>query len=416
MLSFKRCARLSLLAALAAAAQAASADDLTLARAVELTLARNPDLAVYPFRLDAQAARAAVAALRPALELHGEIQDAFGTGRVSGFDESETTVSLAQVLELGSKRARRADAAAAGTALIDAERAVAELDALTEVVRRFIHVASDQEHLALTRRATALAAETVDAAGARVEAARAPEVELRRARIALERANVEEEHAEHELLSSRRKLAAMWGAGDLAFERVQVNLYAIPAIGSFESLLARLEQNPDFLRFASEERLRDAEVRLAETQARSSLTVITGLKRLQQTRDEALVLGVTMPLQSKARARSAIAEAAALRAETAAEREAHRVRAEAQLFELYQELQHALTESQALRERVLPEMEAALEATRYAFERGRYSYLEWVDAQRELFEVQRALIESSANAHLFRAEIERLTGESVTAE
>jgi cobalt-zinc-cadmium efflux system outer membrane protein len=58
-------------------------------------------------------------------------------------------------------------------------------------------------------------------------------------------------------------------------------------------------------------------------------------------------------------------------------------------------------------------MEAALEGTRYAFERGRYSYLEWVDAQRELVEVQRSLIESAANAHLYRAEIERLTGESL---
>jgi cobalt-zinc-cadmium efflux system outer membrane protein len=416
MLSFTQLARLGMLAAVCAVSHAAAAADLTLPMAVELTLARNPDLAVYPFRLDAQAARAATAALRQPLELHAEIQDAFGTGRVSGFGESETTVSLAQVLELGGKRARRADAAAAGTALLDAERAAAELDALTEVVRRFVHVASDQEHLVLTRRATALAAETVDAAAARVAAARAPDVELRRARITLERANVEQEHAEHELLSSRRRLAAMWGAAELDFDRVQVDLYALPQVASFESLLERLADSPDFLRFASEERLRDAELRLAETQARSSLTVITGLKRLQQTRDEALVLGITMPLKARSRARGVIAEAEALRGQTAAEREAQRVRAEAQLFELYQELQHALTESSALRDRVLPEMEAALEATRYAFERGRYSYLEWVDAQRELFEVQRALIESSANAHLFRAEIERLTGEPLTAE
>ena len=59
-------------------------------------------------------------------------------------------------------------------------------------------------------------------------------------------------------------------------------------------------------------------------------------------------------------------------------------------------------------------MEAALEATRVAFERGRYSYLEWVDAQRELVEVQRALITAAANAHLYRTEIERLTGESLS--
>ena len=63
------------------------------------------------------------------------------------------------------------------------------------------------------------------------------------------------------------------------------------------------------------------------------------------------------------------------------------MRAEAQLFELFQELRHAITEAEVLRTTVLPEMEAALEATRYAFERGRYSYLEWVDAQRELVDV-----------------------------
>jgi hypothetical protein len=40
--------------------------------------------------------------------------------------------------------------------------------------------------------------------------------------------------------------------------------------------------------------------------------------------------------------------------------------------------------------------------------------LEWVDAQRELVEVQRALIDASANAHLYRTEIERLTGEPLS--
>jgi cobalt-zinc-cadmium efflux system outer membrane protein len=107
--------------------------------------------------------------------------------------------------------------------------------------------------------------------------------------------------------------------------------------------------------------------------------------------------------------------AQAERNQTAAEREAHRVRAEAQLFELFQELRHAITEAEVLRTSVVPEMEAALEATRTAFERGRYSYLEWVDAQRELVDVQRALIDASANAHLYRTEIERLTGEPLSS-
>jgi cobalt-zinc-cadmium efflux system outer membrane protein len=394
-------------------ARSAGSQPLSLASAIEQTLERNPDLRVYEPRLTAARARSDVAGLKPPLELQTEVQDAFGTGRASGFDTAEATFAVSQVVELGRKRARRIDEAAAHTSLIDAERAAAELDVLTEVARRFIHVAADQEQLELTARATGLAQQTLDAADARVASARAPDVELRRARIAFARAEVEHEHAEHELLSSRRKLAAMWGDSDLRFDAVTADLYALPSPGTFEALVTRLANNPDFLRFASEARLRDAELRLAQAHARSDINVTAGIKRLQDTNDEAFVFAVNVPLFPGARARSGIAEASALRAQSDAEREAHRVRAEAELFELYQELNHSVTEAQVLRTNVLPEMEAALEGTRYAYERGRYSYLEWVDAQRELVDVQRSLIDASANAHLYRAEIERLTGESL---
>jgi cobalt-zinc-cadmium efflux system outer membrane protein len=180
-------------------------------------------------------------------------------------------------------------------------------------------------------------------------------------------------------------------------------------------LLARLDDSPQFLRFASEARLRDAELRVAEAQARANLTVNAGVRLLHESDDEALVFGITRPVGAAARAESAANVAAAARAQSDAELEAHRVRAEAQLFELYQELRHALTESEVLETSVIPEMEAALEDTRYAFERGRYSFLEWVDAQRELIDVERARIDAAANAHLFLVEIERLTGEPMTA-
>jgi cobalt-zinc-cadmium efflux system outer membrane protein len=395
---------------LAAGARAAP---ITLADAIERTLARSPELATYTYRLRAQAARSDVAALKPPIELRAELQDALGTGRASSFDTAEATFAVSQVVELGGKRARRVDEASAQSDLIEAERAAAELDVLTEVARRFVHVATDQAHLELTARATALAQQTLDAANARVAAARAPEVELRRARVAIARAKVEQEHAEHELSSSRRKLAAMWGDAELGAESVDADLYALPEPAAFEALLARLEDNPDFLRFASEARLRDAELRVAEAHARANLTVTAGLKRLPDTNDQAFMFAVNVPLFSAARARGAVAEAAAERGRTDAERAAHRVRAEAELFEVYQELRHAVTEANVLRTDVLPELEAALEDTRYAYERGRYSYLEWVDAQRELVDAQRALIDASANAHLFRAEIERLTGEAL---
>jgi outer membrane protein TolC len=59
---------------------------------------------------------------------------------------------------------------------------------------------------------------------------------------------------------------------------------------------------------------------------------------------------------------------------------------------------------------VLPEMEAVLDATRAAFERGRYDYFVLADAERELVEIERERIEAAAAAHRQRIEIERLTG------
>jgi cobalt-zinc-cadmium efflux system outer membrane protein len=397
--------------ALLALAGAAAAEPVTLAGAIEQTLARNPDLRIYVPRQSAALAAVDEAALKPSLDLQTEVQDAFGTGRASAFDTAETTIALSRVIELGDKRTLRIAAASAGSAALAAERAAAELDVLAEVTRRFIHVAADQEQLALTQRATTLAEENVAAATARVAAARAPEVEVRRARVAKARADLDQEHAEHELLTSRRKLAAMWGESEPAFERAEADLYALPPAEGFEALAARRGGHPDGRLVAAAERVRDAELRVAEAHARANLSVRAGIRFLNETHDESFLFGVTLPLQSASRARSGIAAAQARHEQTLAEREAHRVRTEAQLFELFQELRHSLTEADVLRATVLPEMEAALEATRYAFERGRYSYLEWVDAQRELLDVQRALIDAARNAHLYRTEIERLTGE-----
>lgn len=385
----------------------------SLPAAVGRALQGNPELRSFAFELRAQDARIDTAGLRPAPELGVQLEDFAGSGDFRGLDGAQATLSLSRVIELGGKRERRVDAALARRTQLDVERQARQLDVVAEVARRFIHVAGDQEQRRLTQLATQLARETVTATEQRVAAAKAPTVELRRARVALTRAEVEEEHAEHELLTSRRKLAALWGETEARFGEVQADLYQLPSPDSFETLLGATQNNPDFLRFASEARLRDAETRLAESRARADLMVMAGVRQLQQTGDQAFVVGFSMPLFAGNRAQGAVAEARALREQVDSDRDAHRIRVQAQLFELYQELRHAITEAGALRGSVLPEMEAALKDTRYAFERGRYGYLEWVDAQRELVSVRRALIEAASNAHLYQVEIERLTGTAV---
>ncbi len=402
--------------ALLAAPAWAKGQPFSLSQAVQAALATNPDLAGFAFELRAQDARTDAAGLRPAPTLSATVENVLGSGEHGGLNTAETTFALSQVVELGDKRQARVGAAQSGRELIAVTEQAAQLDVLAEVTRRFIHVAGDQEQLALTRNATALARETVQAVSARVHAAKAPDAELRRARITLARAEVEQEHAEHELGTSRRKLAAMWGDGEARFGAVTADLYTLPRPAPFESLLARLDANPDFVRFASEARLRDAEIRLAEAKRRADVTFSGGLRHLEETGDQALVFGLSLPLGAGRAAAPAIAEATALRDLSAARRDAAAVRAKAQLYALHQELRHAITETELLRGTVLPEMEGALDETRYAYERGRYGYLEWVEAQREFIAIRRSLIEAAVNAQVFQAEIERLTGEPLAAQ
>ena len=68
-----------------------------------------------------------------------------------------------------------------------------------------------------------------------------------------------------------------------------------------------------------------------------------------------------------------------------------------------------MAEVSTLRDRVLPRAREALTETEYAYTRGRYSYLELIDAQREFLATRATLIEDSAQVHRLRAEIERLT-------
>jgi len=382
--------------------------------AVRAALSRNPDLKEFAFTLRAEEARRDTAALRPPIEISADVENMLGTGTYNDISAAEATLALSQVIELGDKRGARIASVNASIDTITTARQAAQLDILAEVTRRYVAVAELQEKLALAERATVLAQGTFDAARLRVQAARAPHVEEDRAVVALERSRLDVRNLRARLNAARRSLAASWGEDGAILEgrpfgQISGNLYLLQTVDDFPALLERLQSTPDFLRFATEERLREADLRLAATQKRSDITLSGGVRRLQESKDFALVASFSMPLFSGRRADGVIAEAAARRDAIGVAREAAMVRARAELFALYSDLREAEAAVSVLQATVIPRMEEALQETQYAFERGRYSYLELVDAQREFLDAQSSRIDAATQAQLLIAEIERLT-------
>jgi cobalt-zinc-cadmium efflux system outer membrane protein len=413
------CAIACVLSAQVAAAAAPTAEPtgaLTLAQAIEAAIARNPELHASAYELKAADARITQARLRPNPEASLEIDGIAGRGLAAAADERQATLALSQVLELGDKRGRRVAVANSDRSVVAVEQQARELDVLAEVTRRFIDVVAAQERVSLARETSGLTERTAKAIAARVEAARTPQAELSRAQIAVTRAHADQRQAESVLRGTKRSLVAMWGETSPVFDSARADLLALEPLASFEMLQDRLGRNPDILRFASEGRLRDAELRLAQSQARPNLTVGVGLRRFQATGDVGLTAGFSMALPMFDRNQGAIAEAQVRRQQTQAQEQSAQIRLQAELFALYQQLLSSRDLLATLQNDVLPQARAALDQTQVGYDRGRFSYLELGVAQQELVSLRAAVIDTAADCHRLTAEIERLTAEPITKE
>lgn len=383
---------------------------LDLQAAITRTLQHNPDLAVRAFDRKAQDGVLVQAGLSPNPELGLEVEDVLGSGTRRDFSAAQTTLSLRQVLERGA-RERRVDAARAQRMQLDAEHAERRMDVAAETARRYYRVLSDQERLRLTHEATTLAERARDAARIRVHAAQAPDAELARAEAQLARTRLDHEDVEHELLTARHELAALWGAATPDFGLAQGDLLALPDVEAFDALARRIDANPSLLKFTSTRALREAELRLAEQKRKSPWTVSAGLRRFEDDDDVAAVAGLTIPLALRNPARGEIATAQARLEQVEAERGASALQIRTRLFAWLQELAHARHAADSLDREILPRMGAALQQTEYAYQRGRYGYAELVAAQRDLLEAKRERIQVALDAYRYATEIDRLTGE-----
>lgn len=388
--------------------------EIDLPEALSRTLARSPMLRAQGFDITAAEGRLLQSTFRPAPELNVVLEDTAGTGPFRGTHSTEATVTLGWILERGT-RERIIDAARAGVDVSATEVEIAQLDAAAATARRFIACLLYQARYRNAELGVERAQDAVEAVRRRVEASRAPEAELARAEAELARTELRLEDYEHELLSAYHLLSAQWGATEPDFMTVAGALTGMPPLEPFDSLRARVEQNPDLAAFVTQSRLAEAELNLARARSRPGWEVFGGLRRIEHSGDWALVGGVTVPLRMGNRNQGRIAETRATLARTEAAQEAARVRIETDLFVLYQELRHNIELAARLETDVVPRFETALADTRRAYDVGRSSYLEFRAIQTELLDVAYEILDAHADAYLLAIEIERLTGESLSA-
>lgn len=383
---------------------------LTLDQAIINVLERNPLLRASDYEAKAAAARIRAAKLSPAFYTSIEFENFGGSGKYHSGDNLESTLSLSKVLELGDKAALRGDLAQNKASLLRNEQDAKRLDLMAETTKRFIHVITDQERLVIAKDSLKLAKQTLKVVKRRVQAGRTPNAELRRAKIALARKQLELEHAEHELATTRLKLITLWGAIRVTFATVEANLYAIKSATPFEVLTQLLERNPDLVRFATEKRLAQTRIELAQAKRQSDIKVSAGVRHFNATDDTGFVLSLSAPFGSSSRAEPLVEEAKMLNLRDPHLYEQRRLTLYATLFEVHQEIKHAIEAVTTLRKTIIPHAEHALREYKKGYELGRYSFLELTEAQNVLLSSRLEAVMAATNYHRYRTEIDRLTG------
>lgn len=403
-----------LLAALVPVPTSAAETDattMTLASSVQLALSKNPELQVYRFRELGIQGLTKTANLSPQFDLSAEAENIGGTDDFNGADSAEFTLALSSIVELGDKRNARVDAVNAQRQVFDSERQAHALDLLGEVTRRYVEVVATQARLDLAVSSRSLAGDTVRSVERRTQSGAAPEAELFRACAQLAQAELAVAEAQNRLQVSKLSLSVLWGGSEPDFVRVDGDLQNLGSVGDFDALFQRAIENPAIEIFASEERLREAELQLAKTQSSTDIGWSVGVRQFQDTDDTALVAGVSIPLNTSGRNAGALQSARAARDEVSVQRDAALLNLRASLFDAYQQRKLGIETANSLREDVIPALTRALKLTQAAYESGRYGYQEWVAARQELIAAEYALIAAASAALQSGATIEQLTAE-----
>jgi cobalt-zinc-cadmium efflux system outer membrane protein len=389
---------------------------LTLRQVLALTLMNNPELKAFSWETRAAEARELQAGLWPNPQLGLDVEDVGGSGPRSGFDAAETTIGLSQLIELGDKAQKRRNVAALEKELSGWDYQAKRLEVLTEANKAFIELLAIQEKAKLLAELVDVSQQTVRSVTQRVDAGKDSPIEKTKASVALSGVQLEHKQALQELQTARKMVASFWGGEQPKFMRAEGQLEMVWDIPEINDLQQKLMQNPHLARWEKEIARSKAALELEKSKVISDISIGAGVKRFNETDDNAFVFGIAIPLPVSDRNQGGRMEAVANLSKSYEEQRAARIEVTNQFNQIFTELSVSHNKIKELHASILPGAKEVFDASREAYAEGKIGYLNVLDAQRTFFEVRRQYIEVLANYHKARADMERLTGQKIESK
>lgn len=388
-------------------------DELSLRDALALALLKSPELAVFSWEVRAANARILQASLIPNPELGVEVENFGGSGTQKSFEGAESTIALSQLIELGGKRDKRTRVATLERDLAGWDYEAKRLDVYIATAKTFMKTLAAQRLAELRQEQLTLANRVLISVSERVQAGRASPLEEARASVAMESSRVSAQRATRGLQAARDQLVAMWGSTNARFTRATGELDKISVLPPVTDLLVRLSENPDLARMENEFELRRSNLALAKANDMPDITFSAGVRRFEETGDNAFIAGFSIPIPVFGVNPGGILEAERRLSQQKSRQQATAAGITSTLKEAYSEAAALYSEILALRSTILPGAQKAFEAAQQGYAQGKFDFLEVLDAQRTFFEVRERYLLTAVAYHEVTLDLERLTGKAL---
>jgi len=379
-------------------------------QAVALALNNSPKLKPFSHRLRAADGLILQASLRPNPTLDAQIESVLGSGNYRGFDAAESTVAISQLLERGGKRQARREVQVAGKALILSDYEIMRRQVFAEVAQSYAQALAAQERVQIYDKLLKLNESFLPDIEKRIKAGKVTTVERTRAKTAITAAKLLKIQAERAFRVARVNLAATWGSASPKFQSVTGKLGKLPSPKSQASLQQRLFSHPAYLRGSKKIAQSYANYHLANANGVQDITIQGGVRHYWEGDDDvAFLVGISIPLPFHNRNQGKIAATKEQIKAATKEREATLVDLKTRLATSFETLTSIRNEINAIQKELLPGAQEAYDGVKEGYQKGRFTYLDLIDAQRSLADAQVQLLQSKAAYQQAAAEIAALT-------
>ncbi len=391
------------------AAQTQRATNLTLPQALQRAASVSPRLTAADRTIGMSEGRRVQAKALPNPTLGFDVDNFAPGGAVPG-QAVETTLLLSQLIELGGKRDARVAAALGNYDAARLEREATRLELFSEVTITFVGALAAQRRIALLDRHVAALDRLTPLMQRRVDAGASSPAEVTRVQAAIGFTQLERERSRLSLAQARRELALLMGsvAPDFAFVAGDFDRLSRPA--PFDGIVSAIEANPQLTRWTAVRARRDAELLSARLKAIPDVTATVGWRRYGDTPENALRLGVSLPIPVLDQNRGGIREAQENAQKAEAERAINRQTLIGIVGKAHDTASSALVQIDLLRRIVLPAARRTLATIEAGYDQGRFTVLEILDAYQKVADAELMEHDALASLHTALATIEGLIG------